>query len=297
MVKPAFVLKRTHNLLLDMLAGWDPALKLPSENELARRFDVSRTTLRSAVRHIGSQGMLVQTDAGLFAARRPRTEDYFTDTQTMRPRDIVERTFMQQILQNNWQPGEELSETELARASGCSIASVREFLIGFQHFQLIEKRSRGGWRMLGFHAGFASEVADMRWLIESGAMQLLPARPDAEWRDRVADLLDRHRLLESEMQRRYLEFPMLDREFHLWIAGHLRNRFADNFFDIVSLVFHYHYQWNRLDERERNGVAVREHIAVLEALSDGKLDLARIRLRDHLATSRRSLIRSLQPAS
>jgi DNA-binding GntR family transcriptional regulator len=295
MVKPAFILKRTHNALLDMLAGWDTVRALPSENELARRFDVSRTTVGSALRGLEAAGLLARRTEGLFAGRHPAAGDYFTDGQTVGPREIVERTFMQQILQGRWQPGEELSESDLARASGCSIASVREFLIGFQHFHLVEKRARGGWRMLGFHAGFAEEVADMRWLIETAAMQRLTAQPDPAWRDKACDLLERHRLLQADMQRRHREFPMLDREFHLWIAGHLRNRFAEDFFDVVSLVFHYHYQWNRIDERERNHVAVDEHIGVLSALVAGERALARQRLCDHLTTSRESLIRSLQP--
>ncbi len=201
---------------------------------------------------------------------------------------------MQQILRNDWQPGEELSETDLARASECSIASVREFLIGFQHFHLIEKRAKGGWRMLGFHAGFANEVADMRWLIESNAIERLPDPPDPSWHIHVIDLLDRHRTMQADMQHRYLDFPALDREFHLWIAGHLQNRFANDFFDIVSLVFHYHYQWSRIDERERNCIAVQEHIGVLQALSEPNFDLAKHRLREHLNTSRQSLMRSLQ---
>ena len=299
MVKPAFVLKRTHNTLLDLLADWDLAQRLPSENELARRLDVSRTTIRGAMRSLGALGIVADAAprGGLFAIRRPTRADYFDAPQTLAPREIVERTFLQHILQGNWQPGEEVSETDLARASGGSIASVREFLIGFQHFHLVEKRARGGWRMLGFHAGFANEVADMRWLIEIAAMQRLPAQPDVAWHAKVSDLLARHRRLHAQIDERFLEFPALDRELHLWIAGHLQNRFAADFFDVVSLVFHYHYQWNRIDERERNAVAVVEHIGVLEALASGRLDLARHRLQDHLATSRTSLLRSLQPSS
>ena len=298
MVKPAFVLKRTHNMLLDVLADWDLAQRLPSENQLAHRFDVSRTTMRGAMRSLAATGLLREAADprdGLFVARLPARTDYFDEPQTLAPREIVERTFMQHILQGNWRPGAELSETDLARASGSSIASVREFLIGFQHFHLVEKRARGGWRMLGFHAGFANEVADMRWLIEVAAMQRLPEQPDATWRARVSDLLARHRLLRTEVDERYLDFPTLDRELHVWIAGHLQNRFAADFFDVVSLVFHYHYQWNKIDERERNGVAIDEHIGVLEALHGGMLGLARRRLQDHLTTSRTSLLASLQP--
>ena len=288
MVKPAFVTKRTHNAMLDLLAEWDLAETLPSENELARRFDVSRTTMRGVLKGLAERGAL---------ARRPNATDYFDKAETIGPRETVERVFMQRILSGDFRPGQDVSETELARASACSVASVREFLVGFTRYRLVERRRRGGWRMLGFHAGFAAEVADMRWMIENAAMDRLQQRPDRAWSQQVTALLHQHRALQADIHARYLEFPALDRAFHLWIAGHLRNRFADDFYDVVSLVFHYHYQWNRIDERERNIVAMGEHLGVLEALSDSALEVARDRLRAHLTTSRTSLLRSLDQRS
>ena len=61
------------------------------------------------------------------------------------------------------------------------------------------------------------------------------------------------------------------------------------FFDIVSFLFHYHYQWDRNYEVERTRVAIAEHMAVLIALRSGAMDNARHAMEVHLATSRRSL--------
>ena len=44
------------------------------------------------------------------------------------------------------------------------------------------------------------------------------------------------------------------------------NRFIDGFYDLITLIFHYHYQWNKRDERQRNEVAIREHLTYIEAL-------------------------------
>jgi hypothetical protein len=44
------------------------------------------------------------------------------------------------------------------------------------------------------------------------------------------------------------------------------NRFIDSFYDIITLIFHYHYQWNKQDERQRNEVAIREHLTYIDAL-------------------------------
>jgi hypothetical protein len=34
--------------------------------------------------------------------------------------------------------------------------------------------------------------------------------------------------------------------------------FIVDFYDIISLIFHYHYQWNKVDERVRNRAAILE---------------------------------------
>ncbi len=44
------------------------------------------------------------------------------------------------------------------------------------------------------------------------------------------------------------------------------NRFMMDFYDVISMIFHYHYQWNKADEKERNTVAIHEHLAYIAAL-------------------------------
>jgi hypothetical protein len=33
-----------------------------------------------------------------------------------------------------------------------------------------------------------------------------------------------------------------------------------SFYDLISMIFHYHYQWNKRDEKQRNIAAMREHL-------------------------------------
>jgi DNA-binding GntR family transcriptional regulator len=44
------------------------------------------------------------------------------------------------------------------------------------------------------------------------------------------------------------------------------NRFIDDFFDLITLIFHYHYSGINGSERQRNEVAIREHHHYIEAL-------------------------------
>ena len=128
MAKSNILQKRAANQILDKLADkeWEP--QLPSENEMARQIAVSRTTVRGALQHLTERGVLEHSRHGLTIVRKPRKSDYFSSTQTSGPRDLVERAFMQRMLVGDWQPGQRFSETDLARDSGASAASVREYL-------------------------------------------------------------------------------------------------------------------------------------------------------------------------
>lgn len=294
MAKSNILQKRAANLILDKLSekAWEP--QLPSENEMARQIAVSRTTVRGALQHLTERGVLERSRGGLMIARKPRKSDYFSATQTTGPRDLVERAFMQRMLVGDWQPGQRFSETDLARDSGASAASVREYLIAFSRYHLIEKQPRGGWRLLGLDADFVNEVADMRVLVEIAAVERFPKSLDAAWLEQVNELIRLHDTLTESFDDNYLSFASLDRDFHLWLIAHLQNRFARDLYDIISFIFHYHYQYSKSDERERNRVAIGEHLRVLHALRAGDIAVARMRLTEHLATSRASFMRSVR---
>ncbi len=294
MAKSNILQKRAVNLILDKLSTKEWAPPLPSEHEMARQIDVSRTTVRGALQYLAERGVLARPGGGLTIARKPRKSDYFSETQTSDLRDLIERAFMQRMLLGDWQPGQHFSETDLARDSGASAASVREFLIEFSRYHLIEKQPRRGWRLLKLDAGFANEVADMRALVEVAAIDRCPRQPDAAWIERVDELIRLHEALTDSFEENFLSFASLDRDFHLWLIAHLQNRFARDLYDVVSFVFHYHYQWNKSDERERNRVAIGEHLLILRALRSGDLGAAHTRLTEHLATSRATFVRSVR---
>lgn len=288
MAKPNTLLKRTTNALLDHVATQDRA-ELGSDSALARRFDVSRTTVRAALDRMVDIGVLRRADIGVAIVRAPEPDDYFADAETNGPQEQIERVFMQRVLLGDWRPGHMFSEAELARDSSASTVSVREFLIGFSRFGLISKQPRGGWVLQEFHAGFAAEVADIRELIELAAIGRMPRIPDPGFIAATESMIARHRTIEASLPELYVAFPTLDREFHLWIIGRLGNRFARDFFDIVSFLFHYHYQWDKQQEPERSRIAIAEHIAVLDALRSGRIEGAQSAMAAHLSTSRLAL--------
>ena len=70
------------------------------------------------------------------------------------------------------------------------------------------------------------------------------------------------------------------------------NRFIDSFYDIITMIFHYHYQWSKHDERQRNEIALREHLSYIEALQSRVASVVRVACRAHLTSARDTLLRS-----
>ena len=94
------------------------------------------------------------------------------------------------------------------------------------------------------------------------------------------------------MEARYHDFSDLDSRFHQLVNSAAPNRFIDGFYDIITLIFHYHYQWNMQDERQRNEVAIREHLAYLDALMSRDAACIEKACCMHLASAKETLMRA-----
>ncbi|MEO7495047.1 MAG: GntR family transcriptional regulator [Massilia sp.] len=295
MAKPATVFKRSTNLLLNHIVN-NVAVgeMLPTEQALTDICEGSRTAIRSAIAYLDTRRLI----SGLKERRllrKPVSEDYFDVAELQSGADRIQQVLMERVYHSDLPPGSEFSEAELARAAGASTVSVREFLIGFSRFGLIEKKPRGGWRLCAFDISFASELADMRQMFEIAAIEHFSAldQDDPAWGE-LEMLVARHEKLDGAKSFKHQEFPPLDRDFHTFLIGLLKNRFAQEFYDIVSFVFHYHYQWDKGEERERNLYAVKEHLAILRALLARDVPGALAAMRTHLSSSRSTMLQSIR---
>ena len=296
MSKPSTVIKRTTNQLLQHIADRLPVgAALPSENRLAAQCAASRTTLHSVLAYLVERGVIGAQPRGHAVRRKPRRGDYFPADELRTGYDRVRQVLMERVFRKDLPPGAEFSESELAREAQTSTGSVREFLIGFSRFGLIEKKARGGWRLCAFDPAFGEELADMRQVFELAAIGRFATLPpdDPAWLQ-IEPLIAGHRRLQGRIATRYRDFPALDREFHGFLIGVLANRFAQGFYDIVSFVFHYHYQWDRRDEMQRNANALTEHLRILEALAAHDVPEATRAMRAHLATSRSTMLKAIR---
>lgn len=291
-MKTDTIFKRAFNDALELVSKIGEGSAMPSENTLSARLGVSRTTVRKVIAALGARGVLVRSGRQRVIGQA-RKALRFPDSETVPTSAQVEKRFMEWMLRDNARPGTLISELELARQFEVATSGIREFLNRFQRFGLIEKRPHGGWMFKGFTASFSIELFEIREMFELRSAIAFAALPGNSllWRD-IETLRGEHVALLKEIELRYHDFSDLDSRFHRAINSAAPNRFIDDFYDIITLIFHYHYQWNKRDERQRNEAAIREHLAYIDALFSHNVTLVELACRAHLASAKTTLLRS-----
>ncbi|MDW6092193.1 GntR family transcriptional regulator [Vibrio rhizosphaerae] len=284
------------NQLLDAVRLEHIESPLPSQSSLADLFSVSRTTIRHIMNDLRDKGILSESDNGWEVARLPSEEDEYATTMSEKDLQskVFEVFFNDQIKNKRMLPGQEFTELELSKRSKCSTSVVREHLIRFSRFNFIENINRGRWRMIRFDTHYAASLIELREMLECHALNRfmnLP-RSDERWL-KAQYLLYEHRELRDAMVSEYQAFSELDHKFHSLLLSASNNPFMDQFYDIISVIFHYHYQWDNSDLRKRNMVAIEEHMAILSKMISGDDLGAMGELRRHLQTAKRTMENSL----
>jgi len=269
---------------------------LPSEPEIAAQLGISRSTARAILTRLSDAGIIRWNKRQKIVLRQPTEDDFFPSEETNSLHDIIERSFMQRILSDDAAPGMQINELELAREIGTGTTSVREFLIRFSRFGLIEKRPNSHWILKGFTRDFALELAEVREMFElHSAAEFGRLPPESEaWRA-LSDIKAEHQAMLRDLDRRYKDFSALDERFHLLIHGASKNRFIADFYDAIAIIFHYHYQWNKAFARERNERAIHEHLDYIAALESGDQAAINAACRLHLRSARQTLLQSIPP--
>jgi DNA-binding GntR family transcriptional regulator len=292
-MKTDTVFKRAFNDALDVMSSLDAAEPVPSENTLALRLRVSRTTVRKVLAELSRRGVVTVGNDGYSVRSGGMTAERFPEAETVPMSAQVEQRFMEWMLRDDARPGTIINELELARQFGVATTGIREFLNRFQRFGLIEKRPNAGWLFKGFTKGFALELFEIREMFELRSAKAFGALPRTSplWRQ-VQVLRDEHLTLLADIDDRFQDFSDLDSRFHRLVIAAAPNRFIESFYEIITLVFHYHYQWNKRDERQRNEVAIREHVSYIDALLGHNEAIIERACRAHLASARETLLRA-----
>lgn len=284
-----------HNALLDALSGRGPGVPLPSEVQLAAQLGVSRTVVRGVMAKLVERGIVQGTGRSRQLARAPQLADHLPLRDDYIGRDELEARFLDWVLRFDVPAGTALNVTQLARQFSVPPHQLQEFLASLGQSGLIERKPRGGWRLLGFTAEYAVELSEFRLVLELNAVRAFCALPgDHPAWAALAAIRAEHLDLLSRIDRDFHDFSRLDGRFHALVNSVVTNRFVAEFQKVISLIFHYHYQWDKTMERFRNEAAIREHLTIITALQDRQLLAAEAATRTHLATSKETLLSSMR---
>lgn len=286
--------KSTCNAALHLLAEKSVGARLPSEAALGEELEASRTTIRAVLRYLSEIGTIRWGGREKILLRHPQASDFFPKEEVEDPVELSRAQFLDWVMRTNAPPGTRLTEAALARELGLSSAMVRDLLAWGLPLGLMAKEPNKSWIMLGFTREYAEEMCDLRGLIEMEAIRRLAAQAKlAQTLQQLAKMEQRHIALLARDDHAMTEFPALDAEFHRMICAAARNRFFNDFANRISIIVHYHYQWNKRDEITRNRAAIREHLDVIQALIEGRGEDAVTAHSSHLKTARATLMGSV----
>lgn len=288
------IYKETFNRGLDLIKDLGADATLPAEKELSEKWGISRTTVRAVLTQLNETGIIKWAGRIKTVLRTPAKSDYYATEETISTSARVETQFMEYVIGGDLKPGTILRESELVREFGASTSVVREFLIRFSRFGLIEKEPNRHWVLRGFTRGFAIELFDVREMYELRAFkQFLQCGAGSEQHLALIGLEAEHVQFVENIDTDYLSFPGLDENFHQVLISELHNRFIADFFELVSVIFHYHYRWNKQNEKERNLQATLQHLQVIRAVAAADFTRAQQAFEIHLQSARTTLLSSV----
>lgn len=284
-----------HNSLLTLCDKTKIGDTLQSENVLAAELRVSRTIVRNVLTRLNDLGVIALNGRDKIVIRKTCAGDRLEGPPTLLTIEELESQFLEWVLRMDVPPGTVLNVAQLAKEFSVAVHTLQEFFSSLSRFGIVVRRSRGGWVLHGFTRDYAIELSDFRTVLELNSVRHLVKLADDHiiW-SRLDDLERDHLDLLRRIDQDYHDFSKLDETFHSTINSVVSNRFVKEFQKVISLVFHYHFQWNKSDERTRNECAIREHLTYIETLRSRDPASAEAAARVHLATSKQTLLTSLE---
>ncbi|MEV8467643.1 GntR family transcriptional regulator [Fluviibacterium sp. DFM31] len=293
MSRDSSTFKESYNQALDLVRDIGVSGALPTESALSEALSVSRTTVRAILAGLNDAGIIAWEGRSKTVLRVPKKADFFGEAETASATAKVSSQFMEYVLNSDLAPGSALYESDLKKRFHTSSSVIREFMIKFSRFGLITKERNHSWVLRGFTLDFAEELFEVREMFELRAFEAaLQAGPGSPAQAELIALAPQHEAILERIDDDYLVFPRLDERFHRTLVEAYDNRFMTDFFEAVAMVFHYHYRWNRGDEKERNFDAIHEHLRIIRALEAGDTQAAADAFRAHLDNARRTMVAS-----
>jgi DNA-binding GntR family transcriptional regulator len=196
---------------------------------------------------------------------------------------------VQAITSGEFEPGQKLSEAQLARQLGISRGPLREAL-GRLEGRLVTRTPRLGVRVIEFDREDLEQLFLVREALEGMAARLAAERMVAEERKQLSELLDHHASQPELAAGSAYYQRSRDDDFHFTIVRGARcERLQQMLLDEV----YYQLRIHRLRSSARPGraqQALSEHREILEALYSRNPDVAEGTMRHHIRNARTSAL-------
>ena len=207
-------------------------------------------------------------------------------------RTLADRAFEwleEAIIKGDYQPETKLDEVALAKAFGISRGPVREAIRRLEGKRLVERVPHVGARVAALHSADLLDLLFIREALEGTACRLATERMSDEALSDLSELLEGHAAQGSlKAGDHYYQRPG-DFDFHFRIIQGSRNLKLINMLcdDLYHLLRIYRYRSSSRKGRAKE--ALREHRAIVEAMSARDADNAERLMRVHLEHARLSI--------
>lgn len=188
-------------------------------------------------------------------------------------------------------PGDRLRETELAERLGVSRTPIREAIRLLEADGIVTHLPRQGATIRGLDYAEVMELYEMRAVLEGTAARLA---------SRAASDIEIEELYDMNQQMAALgnsaEAFTLNRQFHAALVDAAKNRFLTRSIQALHKALMILGR-TTLIQSDRADMAVKEHLAVLDAIKARDALRAEAAMRDHIEAAQRVRVRALRASS
>lgn len=217
--------------------------------------------------------------------REKSEPSYITPIHRSSLSEDVYEALVSHLISLRVRPGERLSVDALARQFGVSQTPIRAALIRLETEGLVVNKFNSGYSAAPIPSGsHFRDIYALRLLLEPEAAFLATGHMTKDGLTQLDELCESMaRLVEDDTHANYGRFALLDGQFHALLASLCGNQvLADTLHGFYAHMNLFRLRYHSTVAEE----AIKEHLAIMEAMRNGDAQAAKAAMAAHIAASR-----------